>query len=59
MYAVVIKTTHPKVRSLVFFFYSEGEAYEFQSCFHSKFPDAETELSVAGEATEVFEHWSW
>lgn len=59
MYAVVINTTHPGVRSSVFVFYNEAEAYEFQSCFHSKFPDAETTLSVAGEPTEVFESWSF
>jgi hypothetical protein len=59
MYAVQIKTTHPGVRSSVFVFYNENEAYEFASCFHSKYPDAETVLSEVGEATEVFEHWSF
>lgn len=59
MWYVMLTATLPGIRSTVFVFHNENEAYEFQSCLHSRYPDAQTELGAVGEATEVFESWSY
>ena len=59
MYVVVLNSPLPGIRSEVFVFYTDSEAFEVQPCIHSQYPDAETTLHKSGEPTEVFEHWSF
>lgn len=59
MFYVKIKTL-PGIRADIFFFYTMEEASEFASCLHAKYGEAaETEEGEAGQATDVFEHWSF
>ena len=56
---VTLKKSLPGVRHEVYVFTNMNEAEEFASCIHARFPDAETQLEYAGDASDVFEHWSF
>jgi hypothetical protein len=59
MFYVMLKQPIAGVRSQLFVFYNQSEAEEFASCLHSAHPGCATEEGTVGEATEVFEHWSF
>jgi hypothetical protein len=59
MYYIHLIKPLPGIRSTIFIFHNQLEAEEFASSIHSKYPDAETEEGIVGEATEVFESWSF
>lgn len=59
MWVVTLTKPLPGVRATVFVFFTQAEADEFQSCVHASHQGAETALEEAGEATDVFESWSF